>query len=81
MRNELTKCAKEKYHVKEYDDLAKREGACVDDATLQSEALQLAQRLARLPAHAAREIRQAFDSASQQGLSTQLQYEARRQRL
>lgn len=54
--------------------------ACVDDAALQGEALQLAERLARLPAHAAREIRHAFDSASQQGLSTQLQYEARRQR-
>lgn len=54
--------------------------SCVDDSALMQEALQLAERLSRLPAHAAMEIRRAFDSAAQHDLSTQLQYEARRQR-
>lgn len=54
--------------------------SCVDDASLMAEAEQLAVRLSRLPAHAAMEIRRAFDSAATHDLSTQLQYEARRQR-
>ncbi|MEY4284323.1 MAG: hypothetical protein RL111_998 [Pseudomonadota bacterium] len=54
--------------------------SCVDDAELMPQAMALAQRLSQLPAHAAQEIRQAFDSAAQQDLGTQLQYEARRQR-
>jgi 2-(1,2-epoxy-1,2-dihydrophenyl)acetyl-CoA isomerase len=52
---------------------------CVDDAQLMEHCMALAQQLARLPAHAAQEIRRAFDSAAHQDLSTQLQYEARRQ--
>ena len=53
---------------------------CVDDAQLMEHCMALAQKLSRLPAHAAQEIRRAFDSAAHQDLSTQLQYEARRQR-
>ena len=54
--------------------------ACVDDAVLRQEALAIAQRLARLPAHAAREIRQAYESAGRVSLPEQLHYEAERQR-
>lgn len=54
--------------------------ACVDDAELGAQALAMAHRLARLPAHAAREIRAASESAAQQPLSAQLRYEAQRQR-
>lgn len=54
--------------------------ACVDDAVLRQEALAIAQRLARLPAHAAREIRQAYESAGRVPLQEQLHYEAERQR-
>ena len=54
--------------------------ACFDDAVLQEQALALAGRLARLPAHAALEARQAFDAARQHTLPEQLAYEAQRQR-
>jgi 2-(1,2-epoxy-1,2-dihydrophenyl)acetyl-CoA isomerase len=54
--------------------------ACVADAALRDEALALAQRLARLPAGAALEARQAFDAARRHSLPEQLDYEAARQR-
>lgn len=54
--------------------------ACVDDAELQPQALALAQRLARLPAHAAREVRAAYDAAERSTLVDQMRYEAERQR-
>jgi 2-(1,2-epoxy-1,2-dihydrophenyl)acetyl-CoA isomerase len=54
--------------------------ACFDDAALQSEALALARRLARLPAHCALEARRLFDSAALKPLAEQLAYEASRQR-
>lgn len=54
--------------------------ACVDDAVLQHEALAIARRLARLPAHAAREIRRAYESAGSVALEAQMHYEAERQR-
>lgn len=55
--------------------------ACVDDAALQQEALAVAQRLARLPAHAAQEIRGVYDSAASRSLLDQMRYEADRQRV
>lgn len=54
--------------------------ACVDDASVRQEALALAHRLARLPAHAAREIRSAYESAGSLPLDAQMRYEAERQR-
>jgi 2-(1,2-epoxy-1,2-dihydrophenyl)acetyl-CoA isomerase len=54
--------------------------ACVEDAALLEQALATAQRLARLPAHAAREIRTAYDNAAQHSLIEQMRYEASRQR-
>jgi len=54
--------------------------SCVDDGALQAQALALAQRLARLPAHAAVELRAAYESAARQPLADQLRYEAQRQR-
>jgi 2-(1,2-epoxy-1,2-dihydrophenyl)acetyl-CoA isomerase len=54
--------------------------SCVDDAQLRDTALSVAHRLARLPAHAAREIRAAYDSAGTQPLVEQMRYEAQRQR-
>jgi 2-(1,2-epoxy-1,2-dihydrophenyl)acetyl-CoA isomerase len=54
--------------------------ACVDDAALMPEALALARRMARLPAHAVLEARRAFDAAEHNGLAQQLAYEAGRQR-
>jgi 2-(1,2-epoxy-1,2-dihydrophenyl)acetyl-CoA isomerase len=53
--------------------------SCVDDASLLDETLALARRLARLPAHAALEARQAFEAARRHTLAEQLAYEARRQ--
>jgi 2-(1,2-epoxy-1,2-dihydrophenyl)acetyl-CoA isomerase len=52
---------------------------CVDDASLREEALAIAHRLARLPAHATREIRTAFQAASTNSFKDQLHYEAQRQ--
>jgi 2-(1,2-epoxy-1,2-dihydrophenyl)acetyl-CoA isomerase len=54
--------------------------ACVDDTALQSEALTLARRLAKLPAYAALETRRAYDAAGRNTLEDQLYYEAQRQR-
>ncbi len=54
--------------------------ACVEDAQLQDQALALAQRLARLPAHAAREVRAAYTAAEGNTLVEQMRYEAGRQR-
>lgn len=53
---------------------------CADDTVLQDEALALARRLARLPAHAAMEARYALDAAATGSLADQLHYEAERQR-
>lgn len=53
---------------------------CVDDDSLDRHAAELAQRLARLPAHAALELRSAFRAAAGNGLPAQLDYEAARQR-
>ena len=54
--------------------------ACVDDAALREQALALAQRLAKLPVHAALESRRAYDAAAANTLEAQLAYEAERQR-
>ncbi|HEX7867742.1 MAG TPA: enoyl-CoA hydratase-related protein [Variovorax sp.] len=54
--------------------------ACVDDAELRAQAVSVAQRLARLPAHAAREIRAVYESAASQPLVEQMRHEAGRQR-
>jgi len=54
--------------------------ACVDDAALAEQALALAQRLARLPAHAAREIRSVYEHAARHSLTEQMRHEAERQR-
>ncbi|MBS3997204.1 MAG: enoyl-CoA hydratase/isomerase family protein [Hydrogenophaga sp.] len=53
---------------------------CVDAAVLHDEALQMAQRLAALPAHAAPEIRAVYELAGCQTLPEQLHSEADRQR-
>ena len=52
----------------------------VDDAVLQAEAMKLAQRLARLPAHAVLEARQALAASERHTLDEQLHYESERQR-
>ena len=52
----------------------------VDDAQLLPEARQTALRLARLPAHAVTEARQAFEHASRHSLPEQMHYESERQR-
>ena len=54
--------------------------SCVEDAVLRQEALAIAQRLARLPVHAAREIRDAYESAGRVPLEEQMRYETQRQR-
>ena len=54
--------------------------ACVDDAALGGDSIELARRLAALPAHAALETRRIFDSAERHDLPSQLAYEAERQR-
>ncbi len=54
--------------------------ACVDDDALPAEALKVAHRLARLPAHAVQEARQAFAHAERSTLPEQLHYESERQR-
>ncbi|MDA7418501.1 enoyl-CoA hydratase-related protein [Xenophilus arseniciresistens] len=54
--------------------------AQVGDAQLREQALALAQRLARLPAHAVLEARRAFDAAATHTLAEQLHYESERQR-
>lgn len=52
---------------------------CVDDTELMSRALEIAQKLARLPRHAAVEVRRTHDSAHANNLRGQLAYEALRQ--
>lgn len=54
--------------------------AAVDDDLLLLEAQKIAQRLARLPAHAVAEARQAFAASAQHTLADQLHYESERQR-
>jgi len=54
--------------------------SCVDDAVLRTEALKIAQQLAKLPDHAALETRRAYEAAGRNALAAQLQYEAERQR-
>ncbi|WP_431274917.1 enoyl-CoA hydratase-related protein [Variovorax ureilyticus] len=54
--------------------------ACIDDDLLLLEAQQIAQRLARLPAHAVLEARKAIEASEQHTLSEQLHYESERQR-
>ena len=54
--------------------------ACVDDAALRQEALALARRLARLPAHGVIEARRAYAAAGANDLPAQLNYERDRQR-
>ena len=54
--------------------------ACVEDDLLLLEAQQLAQRLARLPAHAVIEARRAFEASARHTLREQLHYESERPR-
>ncbi len=54
--------------------------ASVDDALLLLEALKIAQRLARLPAHAVLEARRAIEASERHTLPEQLHYESERQR-
>jgi len=54
--------------------------ACMEDDLLLLEAQQLAQRLARLPAHAVIEARRALEASERHTLSEQLHYESERQR-
>ena len=53
---------------------------CVDDDLLLPEANKVAQRLARLPAHAVQEARNAFAASERNTLDEQLHYESERQR-
>ncbi|MDM0039624.1 enoyl-CoA hydratase-related protein [Variovorax sp. J22G21] len=53
---------------------------CVEDDLLLLEAQKTAQRLARLPAHAVLEARQAFAASERHTLDEQLHYESERQR-
>jgi 2-(1,2-epoxy-1,2-dihydrophenyl)acetyl-CoA isomerase len=53
---------------------------CVEDTELQATVEALAARLAAAPAHAAPELRRAFEHADQATLDAQLGYEAERQR-
>ncbi|ATA52231.1 enoyl-CoA hydratase [Variovorax boronicumulans] len=54
--------------------------ACADDEQLMDEARAIAQRLARLPAHAVLEARGAFEASEHHTLKEQLHYESERQR-
>jgi 2-(1,2-epoxy-1,2-dihydrophenyl)acetyl-CoA isomerase len=53
---------------------------CVDDAELPAETRRTAQRLAKLPGHAAAEIRAAHAASARNDLAAQLAWEASRQR-
>lgn len=55
--------------------------ACAGDEQLMDEARAIAQRLARLPAHAVVEAREAFEAAERHTLKEQLHYESERQRV
>lgn len=64
-------------------DKAERWGliwASIEDDLLLLEAQKIAQRLARLPAHAVLEARKAFEASEQHTLEEQLHYESERQR-
>lgn len=52
----------------------------VDDEALQEQSLAIADRLARLPAHAAEEVRAIYEQAARQGLAEQIDSEFERQR-
>lgn len=52
---------------------------CLDAAALRAGAMETARQLARLPAHAVVETRNAYRAAAVNGLAAQLQYEADRQ--
>jgi 2-(1,2-epoxy-1,2-dihydrophenyl)acetyl-CoA isomerase len=54
--------------------------ACLDDTGLTQRAGELALQLAKLPGHAAPELRRAFEAAANSNLAQQLDYEAGRQR-
>ncbi len=54
--------------------------ACIDDDLLLLEAQKIAQRLARLPAHAVLEARKAIEVSERHSLSEQMHYESERQR-
>jgi len=54
--------------------------ALADDDQLPAEARAIAQRLARLPAHAVAEARAAFEASERHTLAEQLHYESERQR-
>lgn len=54
--------------------------SCVDDAELAGQGLDIARRLADLPAHAALETRAVYDAAQANDLNAQLAFEAERQR-
>ncbi|MBB3180701.1 enoyl-CoA hydratase-related protein [Variovorax sp. Sphag1AA] len=54
--------------------------SCIDDDLLLLEAQKIAQRLARLPAHAVLEARKAIEVSERHSLSEQLHYESERQR-
>ena len=54
--------------------------AAIDDDLLLLEAIQIAQRLARLPVHAVLEARRAIELSERQTLPEQLRYESERQR-
>lgn len=54
--------------------------ASVEDDLLLLEAQKIAQRLARLPAHAVTEARKAFEASERHSLPDQLHYESERQR-
>ena len=54
--------------------------AAIDDDLLLLEAIQIAQRLARLPVHAVLEARRAIELSERQTLPEQLHYESERQR-
>ncbi|MES2148965.1 MAG: enoyl-CoA hydratase-related protein [Pseudomonadota bacterium] len=53
---------------------------CVADECVLDEAIAIARRLAKAPAHAALEARRAFDAADRNSLAGQLDYEKERQR-
>ncbi|MDN7141230.1 enoyl-CoA hydratase/isomerase family protein [Pseudomonas sp. JQ170] len=53
--------------------------ACIEGEGLQAAAMEMAQQLARLPAHGIVEARRMFDAAEHNDLRTQLEYEAERQ--
>lgn len=53
--------------------------ACVDDAELPAQSLRLAQRLARLPAHAVHEVRGLYEQGGSHSFEQQVALERERQ--